>query len=245
MQLPALADLIKHSRHATVLTGAGISTSAGIPDFRGASGLYTTRRYDPERTFDIQWFDRDPTVFYAFARDFLNLLSHVEPTETHRILAQLERQRLLATVITQNIDGLHQKAGSEHVIELHGGFRHAHCRDCGQGYKLEELEQSILAGKIPRCRSCSGVIKPDIVFYGESVLGMDEAIARIRQASLLLVVGTSLTVYPAAMLPRLCSGTVVCIGYGTRDISVSETEYIEEDIDAVFAELERLLMRIS
>ena len=245
MLLCELASLIKQSRYVAALTGAGISTSAGIPDFRGANGLYATRRYDPERTFDIQWFDRDPSVFYAFARDFLNLLSRIEPTDTHRALAQLERQHLLATVITQNIDGLHQKAGSEHVIELHGGFRYAHCRECGQGYELEELKPSIFAGKIPLCGSCSGVIKPDVVFYGESVQGMDEAIAHVRQASLLLVVGTSLTVYPAAMLPQLCPGTVVCIGYGTRETGVSGTEYIEKDIDAVFAELQHLLPRVS
>src|SRR5512146_458345 len=125
------AELLKSSRAAAVLTGAGISTAAGIPDFRGPKGLYVTRRYDPEKVFDIDWFDREPRYFYEFSRDFIGLMKETGPTFTHRFLAHLEQRGHLKGVITQNIDALHSEAGSQQVIELHGSYRSAHCRACG------------------------------------------------------------------------------------------------------------------
>jgi NAD-dependent deacetylase len=236
-----LAELIQESHHIVALTGAGVSTSAGIPDFRGPRGIYVTRQYDPERTFDIDWFDSDPSYFFEFARDFLSTIDGIQPTRTHAFLADLERQGSLKTLITQNIDGLHQKAGSSNVLEVHGSFQHGQCRHCGRDYAYEELKHKILTESIPRCEKCGGVIKPDIVFYGEAVQGMDEAQSEARRADLFLVIGTSLTVYPAAMLPHLCAGPVVCIGQGPMGNFDAGMEQIDRDIDAVFTEVERFL----
>ncbi len=236
-----LAELIQRARHIVVLTGAGISTSAGIPDFRGPRGIYVTRQYDPEKTFDIQWFDRDPHYFFAFARDFLGTIDRIQPTRTHTFLAELEHQGSLKSLITQNIDGLHQKAGSANVIEVHGSFQHGHCRHCGRAYAYEELKRKILGEDVPLCETCGGVLKPDIVFYGEAVCGMDEAQAEAYRADLFLVIGTSLTVYPAAMLPQLCAGTVVCVGQGPTGSSGADMEQIDGDIDTVFADVRRFL----
>jgi NAD-dependent deacetylase len=241
MDSKKLAGLIQESHHIVALTGAGISTSAGIPDFRGPRGIYVTRQYDPERTFDIDWFDSNPSYFFEFARDFLTTIDAIEPTRTHAFLADLERQGSLKTLITQNIDGLHQKAGSTNVIEVHGSFQQGHCRHCGRVYAYEELKHKILTESIPRCEKCGGVIKPDIVFYGEAVQGMDEAQSEARRADLFLVIGTSLTVYPAAMLPHLCAGPVVCIGQGPMGNFDAGMEQIDRDIDAVFTEVERFL----
>ena len=241
MNTQKLAGLIRKSHHIVALTGAGISTAAGIPDFRGPNGLYVTRRYDPEKTFDIDWFDREPRTFFAFARDFLSTLDHVQPTQTHVFLAELEQQGLLQTVITQNIDGLHQKAGSRNVIEIHGSFQQGHCRACGHSYSHDELKSKILAEEIPHCDRCDGVVKPDIVFYGEAVRGMDEAESEARHADLFLAIGTSLTVYPAAMLPQFSGGPVVSINRGTTSELVGGMESIERDIDGVFAEVRHIL----
>jgi len=240
-----LAGLIQKSHHIVVLTGAGISTAAGIPDFRGPNGLYVTHRYDPEKTFDIDWFDTDPHYFFAFARDFLSMVDRVQPTQTHIFLAELEQQGLLQSVITQNIDGLHQKAGSRNVIEVHGSFQQGHCRECGHSYSYDELKHKILAEEIPHCDRCGGVVKPDIVFYGEAVRGMDEAESEARHADLFLAIGTSLSVYPAAMLPQFSSGPVVSINRGATGELVRGMEAIERDIDEVFAEVRSTLSHSS
>ena len=170
-----VAEWLRQAGRIAVLTGAGISTAAGIPDFRGPKGLYVTRQYDPERTFDIAYFDRDPAYFFTFAQDFVHLLEQITPTFTHRFLAQLESAGKLDAVITQNIDGLHQRAGSRRVIEVHGSIRTGHCRACGMAYEQAEMKAMILAREVASCRTCGGVVKPDIVFFGEAVQGMQEA----------------------------------------------------------------------
>ncbi|MFZ2412775.1 MAG: Sir2 family NAD-dependent protein deacetylase [Candidatus Cryosericum sp.] len=245
MDAQKLAELIRKSHHIVALTGAGISTAAGIPDFRGPNGIYVTHQYDPEKTFDIDWFDKDPHTFFAFARDFLSILDRVQPTQAHTFLAELEQQGLLRSVITQNIDGLHQKAGSRNVIEVHGSFQQGHCRVCGRTCSYEELNHKIHTGNIPHCDRCDGVVKPDIVFYGEAVRRMDEAESDARHADLFLAIGTSLTVYPAAMLPALSGGPVVSINRGVTGEPVRGMESIERDIDEVFAEVRGTLSRSS
>jgi NAD-dependent deacetylase len=193
--------MIQRARHIAALTGAGISTAAGIPDFRGPRGLYVTRQYDPEKTFDITYFDRDPSYFFAFARDFVQLVERVQPTFTHRFLAVLEERGKLDAVITQNIDGLHQKAGSKRVIEVHGSVRSGHCRTCGRAYAYEELKTKILREEIARCDACGGIVKPDIVFFGEAVQGMGEAsnvAAMVGSATLAMASGRLAT--PATMM---------------------------------------------
>ncbi len=230
-----VVELLRGARRIAALTGAGVSTAAGIPDFRGPRGLYVTRQYDPEKTFDIGCFDRDPTCFFAFARDFVRLVERVKPTVTHRLLAALEAQDRLEAVITQNIDGLHQKAGSRRVLEVHGSVRSGHCRGCGKGYGYEALKAKILDEPIARCDACGGVVKPDIVFFGEPVQEMDRASRAAARADVFLVIGSSLTVYPAALLPQYASGRVVVVNRGPVEMASADWLRIDEAADSFFA----------
>jgi NAD-dependent deacetylase len=230
-----IADLIRRARRIVALTGAGISTAAGIPDFRGPRGLYVTRQYDPEKTFDIEYFDRDPRYFFAFARDFVQLVERIRPTFTHRFLAELEARGPLEAVITQNIDGLHQAAGSRRVIEVHGSYRNGHCRACGRAHGYEALKAKVLCEAIARCDECGGVVKPDIVFFGEAVQGMAEASRVAGRADLFVVIGSSLTVHPAASLPEYAGGQVVVVNQGPVGAALPEWLMVDEAADAFFS----------
>jgi len=214
------AEMIRRARSVVALTGAGISTAAGIPDFRGPQGLYVTRRYDPERVFEVGWFRRAPQYFYEFSRDFVATVKDIRPTFTHRFLAGLEKEGPLAGVVTQNIDMLHQLAGSRKVVELHGSYRSATCANCRETY--EELtyawwEKAMLTSPTPpvaRCPACKGVLKPNIVFFGELVNDFDEAERMVAQCDLLLVLGSSLKVTPASFLPYSTEATTVVVNRG-------------------------------
>jgi NAD-dependent deacetylase len=230
-----VAACIERAERIAVLTGAGISTAAGIPDFRGPRGLYVTRQYDPEKTFDITYFDRDPTYFFTFARDFLQLVERIRPTLTHRFLAALEAQGRLEAVITQNIDGLHQRAGNARVLEVHGSVRSGHCRACGAAYGYEALKVKILGEAVARCDACGGVVKPDIVFFGEPVLAMREATRAAERADLFFVIGSSLTVYPAASLPEYAGGQIVVVNQGPVEAASPEWLCVNEAADDFFA----------
>ncbi|MCD8351255.1 MAG: Sir2 family NAD-dependent protein deacetylase [Planctomycetaceae bacterium] len=197
-----------------VVSGAGLSTAAGVPDFRGPKGLYVTRAYDPEQVFEIHGFDRDPRPFYAFTRDFLSLLGTIRPTFTHRFLVELERRKPETTIITQNIDGMHQRAGSRRVYPMHGDYETAHCRGCGRGYEGSEVEAMLEHQEVPTCDRCGVAIKPDVVFFGENVRHFNEAQSLAGASDLMLALGTSLTVYPAAMLPEIAGGEVVIVNQG-------------------------------
>jgi NAD-dependent deacetylase len=232
-----IANRIRRAQRIVALTGAGISTAAGIPDFRGPRGLYVTRQYDPEKTFDIEFFDRDPRYFFAFARDFVQLVERIRPTFTHRFLAELEARGMLEAVITQNIDGLHQAAGSRRVIEVHGSYRTGHCRTCGRAYATAALTAKVLGEAIARCDECAGVVKPDIVFFGEAVQGMAEASRAAGRADLFFVIGSSLTVYPAASLPEYAGGQVVVVNQGAVAGVSSEWLMIDEPADAFFTRI--------
>ena len=229
--LQRFRNLVDGSNHVVVLTGAGISTNAGIPDFRGATGLYQTGAYDPEKVFDIRCFLRDPEPFYEFAIDFMVLLREAKPTPTHRWLRKMEDRGKLDAVITQNIDCLHKRAGSRRVIELHGSFEKSYCMMCKKEYSLEDLEE-ILPG---RC-SCGGLIKPDIVFYGEQVKNLESAVSLSKSSDLFLVIGSSLAVYPASYLPMLGRGEVVIINRG-RTFYPESAWHIDEDADIFFLSL--------
>jgi len=231
----SVVELLRRAGRMAALTGAGVSTAAGIPDFRGPRGLYVTRQYDPEKTFDIGYFDRDPTYFFAFARDFVRLVEQVKPTLTHRFLAALEAQGRLEAVVTQNIDGLHQKAGSRRVLEVHGSVRSGHCRGCGKAYGYEALRAKVLGEAIARCEACGGVVKPDIVFFGEAVQEMEEASRVAARADLFLVIGSSLTVYPAALLPQYAGGQVVVVNQGPVELASAEWLHVDEAADSFFA----------
>lgn len=191
--------------------GAGVSTESGIPDFRSEDGLYAQKAkysYPPEYMLSRSFFDEHPAEFFDFYCDTM-LTPGVQPNAAHRALAELEKRGVLRAVITQNIDNLHQEAGSENVLELHGGVNRNTCMSCGERYSLDELlaarEQS--EDGVPRC-SCGGIIKPDVVLYEEPLDSqvLEEAIRAIQNAKLLMVAGTSLAVYPAAGLLRYFRG---------------------------------------
>ena len=206
-----LIEAIKKSTCTAALTGAGVSTLCGIPDFRGPQGLY--RNPDAERIFDIDWFDRDPAIYYRGCRELVYGLGDFAPGPVHRALKTLEDAGRLDGIITQNIDMLHQKAGSSRVWEVHGSPVLHHCRRCGAEKTFAEILRLIAANGgaaklgdpyVPRC-ACGGAFKPDITFFGEA---LPEAAFRHAQelaarADVLLVLGTSLTVFPAAALPQL------------------------------------------
>lgn len=244
-----LAELLRQSRSTVVLTGAGVSTGAGIPDFRGPQGLYVTRRYDPERVFDIDCFRDDPRPFYEFTRDFMDLLSTIAPTLTHRALARLEANGLVKGVITQNIDSLHRLAGSRDVVEVHGSYGTAACSACRQAVahasSVEWWAKAVRDGPQPpvvKCSRCGGVVKPDVVFFGEAVRDFERAEALARAADLFLVLGSSLEVHPAAMLPQVAPGTVVVINRGEVALSPGPGRFfVEASLDAYFTELLEVL----
>jgi len=206
-----LLNAIKDAKCVAAMTGAGVSTLCGIPDFRGPQGLY--KNPDAERIFDIDWFDRDPTVYYRGCRELVYGLGSFEPGPVHTALKRLEDMERLDGIITQNIDMLHQKAGSSRVYEVHGSPVLHHCRRCGSERKFAEIMEMVAANGgaerlgepyIPRCR-CGGAYKPDITFFGESL--PEEAFMASQslamRSDVMLVLGTSLTVFPAAGLPRL------------------------------------------
>lgn len=236
-RIEKLQKLIDESSYIVALTGAGISTSAGIPDFRGEKGIYSLGLYDPYKTFDIGYFKRDPSYFFNFAREFLKLYEDIKPTEGHKFLAALEKKGRLKAVITQNIDGLHQMAGSKNVIELHGSFRTGHCLSCRKEYGFEWMRKILLEIGQIRCE-CGGIVKPDVVFFGEPVMGIDEAQRHSARADLFLVMGSSLTVQPASILPYLTSGKVVIINKGEVFFPEERAEIIiNHEIDNVVRRL--------
>jgi NAD-dependent deacetylase len=197
-----LAELLRQRQPCVVLTGAGISTESGIPDFRSPTGIWT--QYDPMEYATIQAFRRDPVKVWEFYALRFEVLTRAEPNAGHVALAELEREGFVEAVVTQNIDGLHARAGSEDVIEVHGSIRTASCLDCGERVPLEDVVASLRDSPAPPCPSCGAILKPDVVMFGE--LLPEEAMGRAtefaRRAGLLLVVGSSLEVYPVAGLPE-------------------------------------------
>ena len=244
-----LIEALKSAKKVGVLTGAGVSTLCGIPDFRGPQGLY--RQPDAERIFDIDWFDRDPSVYYRGCRELVYGLGDFQPGPVHTALVRLERAGRLAGIATQNIDMLHQKAGSSHVYEVHGSPVVHACRHCGDVKTFDEIVAMIEANGgaaklgepyVPRC-ACGGPYKPAITFFGEM---LPEAAFRTAQelaisSDVFLVLGTSLTVHPAAGLPRLtlqAGGKVFIVnGQPTSldDYAVRRYPDLKEFADAVCA----------
>jgi len=202
------AALLGSARHAVALTGAGISTPSGIPDFRSpTSGLW--EQVDPMVVASIQGFRRNPQAFYDWLRPLVRQMSEAKPNPAHYALAALERAGLLRAVITQNIDGLHQRAGSRRVLELHGHVRTATCVRCGRKVPAERLVGELWASReVPRCQECGGALKPDVVLFGE-MLPLDvleEAEHEAEACDVMLVAGSSLTVAPASLLPEMALG---------------------------------------
>ncbi len=233
--------MIRRAERIVVLTGAGISTAAGIPDFRGPQGLYVTRSYDPERVFDIAAFRREPAPFFEFTRDLMSVLDTIEPTFTHLFLAELEAEGKVRALITQNIDPLHQQAGSRVVIPIHGGYWTSHCLDCDQSFKLGDLQEMLGEMAVPLCE-CGGLVKPDVVFFGEAVDGIDAAVEAVHEADLMLVLGSSLMVYPAAFLPQHARSDVIVVNMGSVGLHPAPGRYfVDSDLDAYFREVKKSL----
>jgi NAD-dependent deacetylase len=194
-----LADLVRAAQPCVVLTGAGVSTESGIPDFRSPTGIWA--RYDPMEYATISAFRRDPAKVWDFYARRLDVLRDARPNAAHIALAGLERRGLVEAVITQNVDRLHELAGSREVIEVHGSIRTSSCLECGH---CEPFERVIELLPVPACERCGAVLKPDVVMFGELMpeAELERASALVRRAGLLLVVGSSLEVYPVAGLPQ-------------------------------------------
>lgn len=216
-KIEQLRSWIAESKRMVFFGGAGVSTESGIPDFRSVDGLYHQKfDYPPETIISHSFFLNNPEYFYRFYREKMLPLGF-EPNVTHRVLARLEQEGHLAAVVTQNIDGLHQKAGSKAVFELHGSIYRNYCEKCGKFYPPEYIRDS---DGIPRC-TCGGRIKPDVVLYEESLdqKVIEGAVRAIADADVLIVGGTSLTVYPAAGLIRYYRGNKLVL------INRDETPY--------------------
>lgn len=237
MDKPAvLQQWVEDSHSIVFFGGAGVSTESGIPDFRSTDGLYSqSYAYPPETILSRSFFQRNPAEFFRFYRDKM-LAPDAQPNAAHRKLAELEQAGRLSAVITQNIDGLHQKAGSREVLELHGSVLRNYCRRCGKFYGVEAVANS--AG-IPRC-TCGGVIKPDVVLYEEGLdeQVMDKALDYIAHADVLIIGGTSLVVYPAAGLVRYYRGSkLVVINKDATGIDSSADLCINAPIGQVLSQL--------
>lgn len=228
--------LVEESPNIVFFGGAGVSTESGIPDFRSKDGLYNQKYdYPPEQILSRTFFDRMPEEFYKFYRDKLNSLKY-EPNITHFKLAELERHGKLRAIVTQNIDGLHQKAGSKKVLELHGSVLRNYCMKCGKFHSA----QKVFGSKgIPRC-DCGGVIKPDVVLYEESLDNrvIEQSINAISQADMLIVAGTSLTVYPASGLINYFRGEhLVLINRDATPYDGKADLVIKQSLGKVFSAL--------
>ena len=207
--IEALREALSTAKTVVFFGGAGVSTESGIPDFRSVDGLYNQKYdYPPETILSHSFFLRHTDEFYRFYRD--KLLSHdAKPNAAHKKLAQWEQEGKLNAVITQNIDGLHQAAGSKKVLELHGSVLRNYCMDCGKFHGVEAVKE---CKGLPRCE-CGGLIKPDVVLYEEALDSdvMDEAVRCIREADMMIIGGTSLAVYPAAGLIHYFKGKTLAL----------------------------------
>ena len=232
----ALEEIIAKSSSIVFFGGAGVSTESGIPDFRSVDGLYHQKYdYPPEEILSHTFWEENPEEFYRFYRDKL-IVKGAKPNAAHLRLARLEKEGKLKAVITQNIDGLHQKAGSREVLELHGSVLRNYCERCHKFYGLDAILHST---GVPKC-SCGGDIKPDVVLYEEGLDEdvMDSALRYIHDADMLIIGGTSLVVYPAAGLVRYYRGhKLVVINKGTVGADIGADLVIDGPIGQVLSQV--------
>ena len=238
-KLDQLKKWISESRHVVFFGGAGVSTESGIPDFRSIDGLYSQKfEYPPERIISHSFFLQNPDYFFRFYREKMMPLGF-QPNITHEVLADWERAGILDGIVTQNIDGLHQKAGSKNVQELHGSILRNYCVRCGKYYSAELVKDST---GVPKC-CCGGIIKPDVVLYEEPLnqRTVEESVNLIRSADLLIVGGTSLTVYPAAGLVNYYQGNhLVLINRDVTPYDVHADLIFRENLGVIFKELKKI-----
>lgn len=248
MDICGAADIILESRRTVVLTGAGISTPSGIPDFRSPdSGLWD--QYDPFEVASLSTFRYDPIKFYGRIRELAGKILNANPNPAHYSLAQLQQNNRLQTIITQNIDGLHQKAGSQNVLQVHGSLEVMRCPSCYRSYAAWDFVQVYLDdGIYPRCPDCSSVLKPDFVLIGEQLpaqiwLKAQEA---CRNCDCMIVAGSSLEVLPVAGLPMraLENGAhLILINYTTTYLDVRADVVLHEDVAEVLPRIVELVQK--
>lgn len=226
-------EILLSSEHAVFFGGAGVSTDSGIPDFRGNGGLYDSEEESNEYYLSRECLMREPDKFFQFFRNNM-VFQNAEPNDAHLAIARLEERGLIKAVITQNIDGLHQKAGSQRVIELHGTANRYYCTRCGKVYSDEVLSAQ---DYIPRCEVCSSLVRPDVTLYGESLDGFNYADAEeeISRADVLIVGGSSLVVNPAASLIDSFQGEhLIIINYSPTPYDGLAEHVIRDSISDVF-----------
>ena len=236
-----LQKMLDESSRIVFFGGAGVSTESGIPDFRSQDGLYSQKwKYPPETIISRSFFDANPKEFYRFYREKL-IIKGAQPNITHLKLAELEQKGKISAVVTQNIDGLHQKAGSKKVWELHGSTLRNFCTKCGKFYDENFiLESKNSPDTLPHCTQCGGLVKPDVVLYEE---GLDDrivegAIQAIRQADMLIIGGTSLVVYPAAGFIRYFTGNnLVMINRTETSADSAANLVLHQNLGTVFSQL--------
>jgi len=239
-----LFTMIKEAKHLVAMTGAGVSTLSGIRDFRGKNGLYNDM--DAENIFDIEYFMKDPSLYYNQAGSFIYNIDEKEASIVHLTLGELERRGFLKALITQNIDLLHQKGGGKNVIEIHGSPEIHYCLRCsGVRVSFEEAADVVRKGEMPKCPKCGRVLKPAITFFGENLPSdaLRNAVSESQQADLMLVLGTSLIVQPAASMPNYTlrsGGKIVIINNMPTPLDGRAALHFD-DLGEVFEELKRLL----
>ena len=235
-KIQKLKQWIEESNRIVVFTGAGVSTESGIPDFRSVDGLYSQKfEYPPETIISHSFYERNPEYFFRFYREKMLPLGF-EPNIAHNMFARWEQQGKLLAVVTQNIDGLHQKAGSKRVYELHGSVLRNYCTRCGKSHSAEFVKDST---GVPRCE-CGGIVKPDVVLYEESLNQetIEKSVSAIHRADLLIVAGTSLTVYPAAGLINYYQGNrLVLINRDATPYDRHADLVFHESLGSVFSQL--------
>jgi NAD-dependent deacetylase len=206
MSAARLAALIEERGSCVVLTGAGVSTESGIPDFRSPTGIWA--EFDPLEYASLEAFRADPEKVWRFYAPRFATLTEARPNAAHEAIAELERRGFVRAVVTQNIDLLHERAGSREVVEVHGSIRSSSCPGCGAVYPLAEVVELLRSSDAPACPRCGAVVKPDVVFFGELLpeASIDRAYGLAREAGLMLVVGSALEVWPVAELPLITLG---------------------------------------
>lgn len=240
-QLPQLQEMIRASKRIVFFGGAGTSTESGIPDFRSAEGLYNQdgNGYAPEEILSHSFFMAHPESFYRFYKNSM-LYPEARPHDGHHALVRLEQMGKLQAIVTQNIDGMHQLAGSGNVLELHGSVHRNRCLQCGASYTLADVLQLLGEQPVPACSACGGLVKPEVVLYEESLDMelLEQAAAYIQAADMLIIAGSSMTVQPAAGLVRLYRGDrMVLINKAATPIDRMVDMRISASIAAVLGSL--------
>jgi NAD-dependent deacetylase len=218
------AKLLSQARHAIALTGAGVSTASGIPDFRGPKGLW---KQIPSYKFSIDYFLQEPMEVWQLYYQRFKMLAEIKPNPSHYALAKLEKEGVLKAIITQNIDRLHQRAGSRKVIELHGNFTEAVCLSCGRKYPIDYALKEVEQGRLPRCKYCGGILKPNVVMFGEPLpaSAINEAFMLAERSDVVLVAGSSLYVTPANQIPVVAKARgakVIVVNLGEVYLNVAD-----------------------